>query len=63
MDNMLMSMAHKSRLIQRNLKGLPIKYAIQTLKYILEDLEKVHDQEMLVSEKGLQLNIPADEDV
>lgn len=51
-------MAHKSKLVQRNLKGLPVKYAIQTLRYIIEDLEKCKDQEMLVGDVRKQLSFP-----
>ena len=56
-------MAHKSKLIQRNLKGLPVKHAIQTLRYILEDLEKVKDQEVPTEKVKEQLTLPEDEDV
>jgi hypothetical protein len=50
MRNTLAAMAHKSKLVQGNLKGLTVKYAVVMLKFILEDLERVKDQNLLVED-------------
>ena len=58
MRNTLAEMAHKSKLVQGNLKGLTVKYAVVMLKFILEDLERVKDQDMLVEESKMTPALP-----